>query len=222
MGKASLKIGDKHSYCLDCPDIHPLEEVNSSGYCKVCWASKSRKIAERRFVSEQKGLIEATKKLTEQIAARGKNSAISPEFFDAFSKELGGAKGLGERLASDFKRLHGDELSADEAAYFTRDEKTIQRYWQTISQFMQNQDRMNAVDVSSLSDKELQSTLLGLATSLIEENDEFRNHVIKLACKNDPSFIRSLAEELGINDTIDGTVAKPKSEGDDALHIEDL
>lgn len=218
MSRRPFQVGDNHAHCVGCPEIFEFKDLNSKGYCKDCWAAESHRIAERRFVSEQKGLIEATKKLADQIATRGKNSAISPEFFDAFSKKLGGAKGLGERLADDFKRLHGDDLDAEAASYFTRDEKTIQRYWQTISQFMQNQDRMNAVDVSSLSDKELQSTLLGLATSLMEENDDFREHVIRIACKNNPDLIRSLAEEAGLNKTVEGKVVS----SDDALDIEDI
>ena len=220
MPKNPLQIGDSHAYCEGCPGIFPFDQLNKKGYCQDCWASKSHQIAERRFVSEQKGLTEATKKLADEIAARGKNSAISPEFFESFSKKLGGAKGLGERLADDFCRLHGDGLDADAASYFTRDEKTIQRYWQTISQFMQNQDRMNAVDISSLSDKELQSTLLGLATSLMEENDEFRAHVVKLACKNNLDLIRELALESGLDKTVDGAVTASKD--DDALDIEDI
>lgn len=217
----ALMVGSDHAHCAGCPKLLRLSELNGEGYCRECWGSLAHSIAERRYVAEQKGLVEATKKLADQIAARGKNSALSPEFFDSFSRELGGASGLGKRLADDFKRLHGEDLTAEDAAYFTKDEKTIQRYWQTIAAFMQNQDKMNAVDVSSLSDKELQATLLGLATSLMEENEDFREHVIKTVCKSNPKLIESLAIEAGLIRTVEGRVSvKPEEDG--AIDLEDI
>ena len=176
-------------------------------------------------MANQKTLTEATQRLADEIAKRSKNTALSPEFFDAFAKELGGARGLGERLAEDFKRLHGEGLDSSESQFFVPDEKTIQRYWQNISQFMQTQDKMNAVDISSLSDQELQATLLSLATGLIKDNPDFRKHVVRIAVKDDREFLEELAIEAGIVKVIEGSVAS-SSEGskqeEDEIFPEDI
>jgi len=226
MGRESLEIAPGFYHCHDCDGVFSAKDVNAEGYCKPCWGHKAREIGRKRYMSNQKSLMEATKKLADEIAIRSKNTALSPEFFDSFAKSLGGPKGLGERLAKDFRRLHGDDLTAEEQQFFTPDEKTIQRYWQTIAQFMQNQDKMNAVDISSLSDQELQATLLNLATGLIKENEDFRKHVIKIACKSDKSFIEELAREAGLLTFVEGKVVSEISEesieSSDEVYPEDI
>lgn len=210
--KLKYKVADGFYHCAECNEILKEEEVNEEGYCSLCWSNRARELGKRRYVANQKTLMEATQRLADEIAKRSKNTALSPEFFDAFSRELGGAKGLGERLADDFKRLHGEGLDSESAAFFVPDEKTIQRYWQTIAQFMQNQDKMNAVDISSLSDQELQATLLNLATGLINENPDFRKHVIKIAVNADKEFLEELARDAGLIKVIEGSVVSEVEE----------
>lgn len=217
-----LAITDTHSHCMGCPDIFSNDELNKAGYCKECWGLMAHKEGIRKYAAEKKSLAEATKRLADEIAARGKNTAISPEFFDAFSRELGGATGLGKRLADDFKRMHGENLDSEDAAFFAPDEKTIQRYWQTITQFMQNQDKLNSVDISSLSDQELQATLLSLATGLIEENEDFRRHVLQIAVQKDVDFLHRLAAEAGIVHVVEGSVAKEAEAESDEVYPEDM
>ncbi|MAT51124.1 MAG: hypothetical protein CMK32_08070 [Porticoccaceae bacterium] len=156
-------------------------------------------------MSEQKALFDATRELSRKISNLSKNSAVAPEFFEEFQKELGGARGLGQLIAEDFKRMHGIGLSATEQKLFSPDEKTIQRYWQTLMVFMQQQDRHNAVDISSLSDKELQATLLQLAQELILENPGFRSQVIRIAVAQDRDLINELAMKAGLlGDVVEG------------------
>ena len=155
-------------------------------------------MSQDKALTERKSVYKATRELAKAISDRGKNSALSPEFFDEFAKELGGARGLGKRLAEDFKRVSGEGLTEAEQAFFTHDEKTLQRYWQMMSTFMQQQDRMNSVDITSLSDDELQATLLQLARNLIEKDSEFRKSVIRACASMDRSFVEELAEEAGL------------------------
>jgi len=201
------RVGEYHGHCSRCTKIFRQEELNHIGLCADCNSDHMGLVKEKQVAEKQKALIDATKRLADEIAKRSKNTAISPEFFDSVVKELGGVKDLGKRIANDFKRLHGEGLTAVEAKYFTHDEKTIQRYWQTIMTFMQQQDRMNAVDVSSLNDKELQATLLNLAAGLIEDNPEFREHVIGIVVQKDREMIERLAIEAGlIAPAVDGSV----------------
>lgn len=220
-----IKVTDGIYHCRDCDGVFGESGVNRQGYCDPCWRSRGRELGKSRYVANQKTLTEATQRLADEIAKRSKNTALSPEFFDAFAKELGGARGLGERLAEDFKRLHGEGLDSSESQFFVPDEKTIQRYWQNISQFMQTQDKMNAVDISSLSDQELQATLLSLATGLIKDNPDFRKHVVRIAVKDDREFLEELAIEAGIVKVIEGSVAS-SSEGskqeEDEIFPEDI
>jgi hypothetical protein len=155
-------------------------------------------VSQDKAVTERKAVYKATRELAKAIADRGKNTAVSPDFFDEFTKELGGARGLGKRLANDFKRISGEGLTEAEQAFFTHDEKTLQRYWQMLSTFMQQQDRMNSVDITSLSDEELQATLSQLAMSLIAKDDAFRKGVIKACVTMDRDFIEELAQEAGL------------------------
>lgn len=214
-----IKLSDGVYQCIECSGIYKSGEVSESrGLCKRCTNSIARTHAGQIRMSEQKALFDATRKLADQIAKQSRNTAVSPEFFDQLSKELGGARGLGERIAADFKRIHGEGLSAAEQALFSHDEKTIQRYWQMLLQFMQQQDRQNAVDISSLSDKELQATLMTLARELITDDREFRRQVIKAAVATDKGLIEELAIEAGLlGPSIDGKVAE---EEDAAEYIE--
>ena len=232
MGNNSKRVllDDSRSYCLDCPDLFPIEEVNSEGYCRKCWRRKAREHSSKKAMSERKALFDATKELANQIAQRSRSTAVSPEFFDELSKELGGARGLGQRIAKDFKRIHGEGLSEAEQRLFSHDEKTIQRYWQTLMTFMQQQDRANAVDISSLSDKELQSTLFQLAKNLMEENQAFRAEVVSIIAEKDKGLIEQLAIAAGLfGKSIPGSVVeKPveeqakieESPGDESDEIE--
>lgn len=174
-------------------------------------------------MEKSKAIFQATKKLADQIAAARKGTAVSPEFFDELSKELGGARGIGQTIAKDIKRLHGEGLTAAEQKYFTYDDKTIQRYWQSLMQFMQQQDKANAVDVSSLSDKELQATLLTLAQNLIAEDETFRRRVIELAIENDRAFVDEILN--GPEEIIEGEIVaeqQPKIESAPAsVHFSD-
>jgi len=208
IGKRIL-LDDSRAYCLDCPDLFPIEEVNQEGYCRRCWRRKAQEHSKEKAMSERKAIFDATKELANQIAQRSRSTAVSPEFFDELSKELGGARGLGQRIAKDFKRIHGEGLSEAEQRLFSHDEKTIQRYWQTLMTFMQQQDRANAVDISSLSDKELQSTLFQLAKTLMEENKKFRAQVVSILVEKDKGLIEELAVAAGlITKSIPGTVVE--------------
>lgn len=179
-------------------------------------------------MSEQRALYKATKELTKAIESRSRDAALSPEFFESYAKELGGAKGLGARLAQDFKRVHGEDLAEEEKAFFTHDEKTIQRYWQMLMTFMQQQDRQNAVDISSLSDEDLQATLSLLAKNLIEQDEEFRRSVVKVCANLDRKLIEELATEAGlIGPSVDADPPaieeQPEEppEGDEAIYPEE-
>lgn len=206
-----LKINDTHCHCIECGAITQRIEVNAAGYCIKCYSATARKHTERKLVQKERTILNATRQLTDQIAQARKASAISPEFFDELAKELGGARGIAESIAKDIKRLHGEGLSEAERKYHTFDDKTIQRYWQSLMQFMQQQDKNNAVDISSLSDKELQATLLSLAKALINEDQEFRRHAIRITALSDKDFLDELIAEA--NATVEGKVAeKPKIE----------
>lgn len=222
MSSNPLRIDDKHAHCKECGKVFDLAELRATGLCVGCSSDKARKHLEKKHMEKSKAIFQATKQLADQIAAARKGTAISPEFFDELSKELGGAKGIGQTIAKDIKRLHGEGLSAAEQKYFTYDDKTIQRYWQSLMQFMQQQDKANAVDVSSLSDKELQATLLTLAQNLIAEDETFRRRVIELAIKNDKSFVEEILN--GPEEIIEGEIVaeQPKIESAPAsVHFSD-
>lgn len=225
-GKRVL-LDDSRSYCLDCPDVFPIEEVNLEGYCRKCWRRKAREHSTEKTMTERKALFDATKELANQIAQRSRSTAVSPEFFDELSKELGGARGLGQRIAKDFKRIHGEGLSEAEQRLFSHDEKTIQRYWQTLMTFMQQQDRANAVDISSLSDKELQSTLFQLAKTLMVENQAFRKQIVSVIAENDKGLIEELAIKAGLfGKSIPGSVVEKlkieeTSDDEEEIHPEE-
>ena len=136
------------------------------------------------------------------LRTHGRDGAAMPEIMEAGYRVLGGREKLGEIWAEELQKARGENLTELEAATWERSPKIISSLIELGMRFAAKADEGKQLDVSSLTEEELQGVLTGLLHDLVRDDPEFRRLAVSEAIKREPALWSVAAESAGVK-TVD-------------------
>lgn len=164
--------------CLECKKVMPSEEIKN-GYCDECRRYRRGLIKKELEMSDQRAVSQAAYGLLERMKNLGTNQQVLNQLMTEFTELNGGPTGLAKQLQDDFNRARGVGLTEAEALLFERSDAVIQKYWQLIGSLIAQNDKANHLDLSGLTEEELQATVAGVAIDEVKANPEFAKAMIR-------------------------------------------
>lgn len=177
---AGLVVYPGSGYCLECRCIFPVSEMVGN-YCETCTSRRSARIKRELEMSDQRAIAKTARTLMERIQELGSDKQSLSSMFDEFTELNGGPKGMAKMLHEDFQKARGvfGNPESDEALAFSRNDNTIANYWKNIFTIMDKLEERNKMDLSGLTEEELQATVLGVAIDEAKANPEFCGMLIR-------------------------------------------
>ncbi len=202
-----LSFGTYHRLCTRCRIPHIIPSL-VNGVCENCRDALNA-IGQRELaMSDQRAVAQASRSLITHLNRMGDESAVMPAVGAAFLKEIGGMEHLGKSLAEDFRRVRGECLTEEEARTWDRRDGNIIKMYTLVTGLLQKLDENKKVDVSGLTDEDLNTALADVAAKLISADPVFRDRIINEAMSNDPN-LRQRVMEMNGNTVVPPSQAPP-------------
>lgn len=229
------KIDDEHSHCAECSGVFRTVQLND-GVCDECTpmvSKKNEKVLSRSVERTTGRAVKASAQLLASIREQGKTGKTMPVVMDAFIKALGGEAAYGERFALEFKKAHGEGLSAAEQETWEYHPSIVHKWYELANRSLLSTDSGKDLDIGSLEESDLESIVARIAQkavledrdirrlaliNAIEQDAEFRRFALHHIVKSDPQLEEEFLANLGIS-TISGKKVKAVSNKEVEEHL---
>ncbi len=219
------KIDDDHAHCAECSGVFRNAQLDE-GLCSECLPmvhKKARKVAERSGERTTGRAMKASAQLLASISEQGKAGKSMPIVMNAFLQAMGGEAGYATRMAEEFKKAHGEGLSAGEMETFEYSPATILKWFELINRSVLATDSGKDMDIGSLEQSELEVIVARIARNAvledvelrrlalmnaIDEDKEFRMVAFEAILKADPSLENAILAKNGVI-TVDAVKKNP-------------
>lgn len=186
------KIDDEHAHCAECSGVFRIAQLNS-GLCDECvpeLAKKAEKILTRAAEKTTGRAIKASAQLLASIKEQGKTGKAMPVVMDSFIKALGGEAAYGERFATEFKKAHGEGLSAAEMETWEYSPHTVHKWYELANRSLLSTDSGKDLDIGSLEESDLEAIVAGIGRKAVLEDRDIRRLALMNAIEQDAEFRR--------------------------------
>jgi len=165
-------------YCLECRCVFPVRNMVGT-YCETCNDRRAARIKRELEMSENRVKRKTAKTLLERIQELGSDRQSLSSMLDEFTEMNGGSKGLAKLIHQDFHLARGTwEGEKPEGYIHEHSNNTVANYWKVILGIMDRNEERHKMDLSGLTEEELQATVLGVAIEQVKTDPDFRNLVV--------------------------------------------
>lgn len=181
-----------------------LNSELSSGQCYPCElkARKAREIILAK--ADGQTLAKLARELTASLKASNKGEPTSPKILEAALSKLGthyskpGAEALGELISEQLLKATGQTLTPLEREDWKHSPLVIHRFAELLTRLSTKNDERQSLDVSSLSEEDLLSSLTMLVMDMIENNAEYRRMAVLEGIRKQPDLIHEAMTIAGM------------------------
>ena len=213
-----LAFGKHHATCNGCGELFGNSELED-GKCFSCAVREDDRRSLILAQADGKTLAKLAREITASIKSNTKNEAISPDILDAALNRLGGKQALGELIASETLKATGVGLNAIEKSMWRYSPLVVHRWAELLVRLSTKVDERLQLDVSTLSEDDLISSLTTLVMDMINNNAEYRRMALIAAIRAEPSLIHEAMTEAGMP-VVNSTSSLPKIQ--DHPEVEDM
>lgn len=178
--------------CIGCSQCFSAEQITSDR-CAVCHQKFLERRTEIMAKADERALSTAARQILTGIANAGKGEARSPAFIEGAMRRLGGPDRFGEICGEEMNKARGCVPETGEPlpahAQATQSPLLTLKWGELLSRAMARNDERESVEIGSLNDEDLVSTLRLLAVDLVESNEEFRRLIVTEALRKQPDLI---------------------------------
>jgi len=186
--------------CLGCAQCFSVEEITADR-CAVCHQKFLERRTEVMAKADERALSTAARQILTGIASAGKGEARSPAFIEGAMKRLGGPTRFGEICGEEMNKARGCDPETGEPlpAHMEPSASPMLtlKWGELLSRAMARNDERESVEIGSLNDEDLVSTLRLLAVDLVESNEEFRRLIVTEALRKQPDLIDQALNAAG-------------------------
>lgn len=149
-------------------------------------------------------LAKLARELTASLKASNKGEPTSPKILEAALSKLGthyskpGAEALGELISEQLLKATGQTLTPLEREDWKHSPLVIHRFAELLTRLSTKNDERQALDVSSLSEEDLLSSLTTLVMDMIENNAEYRRMAVLEGIRKQPDLIHEAMTIAGM------------------------
>ncbi len=135
-------------------------------------------------MAEKREIKNATRSFLKHLSRMSDEGAMAPQIAAAFLGELGegdqskGLRELGKALKQDFDHIRGENLTEAERALFERKDGNIIKIHTLVMDFIRRIDEGRDVDVSGLTDSEINQALVDVAVQAAIQNENIRAMIL--------------------------------------------
>lgn len=184
------KIDEEHAHCSECSGVFRIAQLND-GMCDECVPekiAKSEKVLARASERVTGRAVKASAQLLASIKEQGKTGKSMPVVMDAFIKALGGEAAYGERFAVEFKKAHGEGLSAAEQETWEYHPNTVHKWYELANRSLLSTDSGKDLDIGSLEESDLEAIVAGIGRKAVLEDRDIRRLALMNAIEQDAEF----------------------------------
>lgn len=188
--EAWQKIDDSHSHCAECSGVYRTAQLDE-GLCSDCSPvvkARANKVVARAGEKTTNRAMKASAQLLASIREQGKTGKSMPMVMDTFLAEMGGEGGYAKRLATEFKKAHGEGLSSAELETFEYSSATTLKWFELINRSMLATDSGKDMDIGSLEESDLEAIVAKIARRAVLEDVELRRLALMNAIDSDKEF----------------------------------
>jgi hypothetical protein len=192
------KIDDEHAHCAECSAVYRIAQLND-GLCDDCVPEKQKKaekILTRAAEKTTGRAMKASAQLLASIKDQGKTGKSMPVVMDSFIKALGGEAAFGERFATEFKKAHGEGLSAAEMETWEYSPHTVHKWYELANRSLLATDTGKDLDIGSLEESELESIVASIGRKAVLEDRDIRRLALMNAIESDAEFRKYAFESI--------------------------
>ncbi len=186
------KIDDEHSHCAECSGVFRTVQLNN-GLCDECTpivARQNEKVLSRSVERTTGRAVKASAQLLASIKEQGKTGKTMPVVMDSFIKALGGEAAYGERFAVEFKKAHGEGLSAAEQETWEYHPSIVHKWYELANRSLLSTDSGKDLDIGSLEESDLEAIVARIAQKAVLEDRDIRRLALMNAIEGDREFRR--------------------------------
>jgi hypothetical protein len=140
--------------------------------------------------------MKASAQLLASIKDQGKTGKSMPVVMDSFIKALGGEAAFGERFATEFKKAHGEGLSAAEMETWEYSPHTVHKWYELANRSLLATDTGKDLDIGSLEESELESIVASIGRKAVLEDRDIRRLALMNAIESDAEFRKYAFESI--------------------------
>jgi len=193
--------------CLGCAGCFNIQDTTKDR-CDDC---HERFLSERELIlakADERALSTAARQILNGITKASKGEAQSPAFLEGALSKLGGATRFGEICADQFTKCRGVDPETNQLAPEIEHPALAVKWGELIARMMARNDERESVDVGSLTDDDLISTLQALSLDLVASSEDYCIATLELILSKRPELLDRAMNSAG-KPVVDGETVKP-------------
>lgn len=145
--------------------------------------------------------------------ARQKGRPFVLDVAETVMEKLGGPGKLAERLATDFMRARGENLSSEQAVFYQPDVKVLKGLYELLKSLMDSRDELvdDSDPFDGMSEEQLMQVASNAALLRLENDAFFRDNVLATIARVDATAVTRAAMDVLSTPTVEIIYAPPRN-----------